>query len=182
MSGVRVAAVIIALTTLGGIGCASSPRHRSPSEPDAEAPGHGFRADRGARHASVQKASPPPVTASNAPVPTGNAVVRVLGEVERPGTVPFQKGANLTFYLSRAGGPPPDGEIRKVQIIRGRPGRRTASEYSISVSDPAKLPPVKNGDIVIFHADKDAPASHKGVAAAAAATFLGTMALLIIAI
>lgn len=108
-------------------------------------------------------------------------MVRVLGEVEKPGTVPFKKGANLAFYLSKAGGPPSDGEIRKVQIIRGRPGRRTAAEYSISVTDPARLPPVKDGDIVIFHADKDLPPSHGSLTAAAAA-FVGTMALLIIAI
>lgn len=180
MGGARVAAVMIALTTLGGIGCASSPKNISSSEPGSGAFTRSRRTSGG--HGARREASPSVAAVSPAPAPDDHAVVRVLGEVERPGVVPFRKGADLAFYLSKAGGPPPDGEIRKVQIIRGRPGRRTASEYSISVADPSKLPPVKDGDIVIFHADKDGAPTQRSFTAAAAATVLGTLALLIIAI
>lgn len=184
---------MLAISTFGGIGCASNPRNTSPPERDRFAlnrDGHGPRHHL-ARHApatpadsSLTTPAPGAATVLQEPAPARPPEIRVLGEVEKPGAIPFQKGADLAFYVTRAGGPTRNSEIRKVQIIRGKPGSRVASEYAVGGPNPHALPSVHDGDIVIVHTEADkAPAQASGsLPVKAAATFLGTMALLIIAI
>ena len=42
-------------------------------------------------------------------VPAAEVFVTVLGEVNRPGVIPFQHGLTVSDYLLRAGGPHPRG-------------------------------------------------------------------------
>lgn len=189
MRGVQVAATLLALTTFGGIGCASNPRNTSSSERDlvgVSTSSHSAR-HRVTKH-EPEPAQATPVAQAPNPVPNPPPEIRVMGEVEKPGMIAFQKGADLAFYVSQAGGPSHDSKIRRVQIIRGKPGSRVASEYAVSGQGLKKLPAVHDGDIVIVHtADSDpdkspVPSTGNPLSVKAAATFFGTMALLFIAI
>ena len=50
--------------------------------------------------------------------------VSVFGEVLRPGAVPYQRGMRITDYIALAGGPTPDANLKKVNVmkfIEGKP-------------------------------------------------------------
>src|SRR4051794_27060442 len=106
MCGPRVVAALLALTTFGGIGCASNPKNTSSPELGAE------KADlpvRTVRHRHPRKcpakaalpAEPTFRAAEPAATPVAETrpkpAIRVMGEVQKPGAIPFQKGADLSF-------------------------------------------------------------------------------------
>lgn len=51
-------------------------------------------------------------------IPKKPKVVTVTGQVAKPGGVPFQPGASLDYYVSKAGGPTWDANTGKTKIIK----------------------------------------------------------------
>ena len=73
-------------------------------------------------------------------VPAAEVFVTVLGEVNRPGIIPFQYGLTVSDYVLRAGGPTRRGR-RGTRPLRGQGGR--------SLRHAALDAPVATGDILI---------------------------------
>jgi hypothetical protein len=73
-------------------------------------------------------------------IPSDDVFVTVIGEVNRPGVIPFQFGLTVSDYLLRAGGVTRDADLGLVHFV-DRTGKRLAT---------AKLDAaVKTGDILI---------------------------------
>ena len=73
-------------------------------------------------------------------IPSDDVFVTVIGEVNRPGVIPFQFGLTVSDYLLRAGGATREADLGLVHFV-DRTGRRLAT---------AKLDAaVKTGDILI---------------------------------
>ena len=73
-------------------------------------------------------------------VPAAEVLVTVLGEVNRPGVIPFQHGLTVSDYLLRAGGPTREADLGLVHFV-DKTGR--------SLRAAALDAPVTNGDILI---------------------------------
>ena len=52
-------------------------------------------------------------------VPAAEVFVTVLGEVNRPGVIPFQHGLTVSDYLLRAGGPTREADLGLVHFVGG---------------------------------------------------------------
>ena len=73
-------------------------------------------------------------------VPAAEVFVTVLGEVNRPGVIPFQFGLTVSDYLLRAGGPTREADLRLVHFV-DKAGRSLRA---------AKLDaPVATGEILV---------------------------------
>ncbi|MFL5814296.1 MAG: SLBB domain-containing protein [Bdellovibrionia bacterium] len=105
--------------------------------------------------------------------------IQILGGVKNPGNIPYREGADLTFYLSQAGAPDSDEDSAKVQIIRGKPGKKEAQVFDLH---KGTLPSLQGGDIVIVHPQKKTFIEKSLAVAASAAAILGTTALLILVV
>jgi protein involved in polysaccharide export with SLBB domain len=106
--------------------------------------------------------------------------IQILGGVKNPGAVPYQEGADLSFYLSKTGAAPSAEDDAKIQIIRGEPGKKKAQEFNLK---DGSIPPLKSGDIVIVHPPAQKTFIEKTIAvAASAAAILGTAALLVLVV
>lgn len=106
------------------------------------------------------------------------APIEILGGVKDPGRIPFQPGADLTFYLSKAGGTPSNALPEKIQIIRGDPGKKKAEEFQLVRADSA--PALKSGDIVIVHSRSPSLMEKAMTYAASAVAVVGAFALLLV--
>ena len=73
-------------------------------------------------------------------IPAAEVLVTVLGEVNRPGVIPFQHGLTVSDYLLRAGGPTREADLGLVHFV-DKTGR--------SLRAAALDAPVTNGDILI---------------------------------
>jgi hypothetical protein len=105
--------------------------------------------------------------------------IRILGGVKKPGPLPFRKDADLAFYLTEAGATPPESQSGKVQIIRGKPGKKKAQEF---VLGQGSTPHLQSGDIVIVHPAKSSLIEKSITIAASAMALIGTAALLILVV
>lgn len=76
-------------------------------------------------------------------------MVKMLGEVRSPGEVPFIEGADLYYYLTKAGGQTNTVDVEKYEIVR------TVEHEKISiVFDPTKIdtvPVIQAGDVVTLY-------------------------------
>ena len=70
-------------------------------------------------------------------VPTTEVFVTVLGEVNRPGVIPFQYGLMVSDYLLRAGGPTREADLGLVHFVdkAGRSLRSAALDAPVSTGD-----------------------------------------------
>jgi protein involved in polysaccharide export with SLBB domain len=106
--------------------------------------------------------------------------IRVLGEIRNPGPQNYRAGEDIFYYFSEAGGPTKDSDLGRIEIVRGEPGREKTLEFELN--NIKGMPPLKRGDIVIFHADKPGAVQKTLTIAGSIATIIGTIALLIIAL
>jgi protein involved in polysaccharide export with SLBB domain len=77
---------------------------------------------------------------------SSNRMVKILGEVRIPGDVPHLEGADLYYYLSKAGGQTNTVDIQKYEIIRTENNKKVAILF-----DPTKVetvPAIKAGDVI----------------------------------
>lgn len=76
-------------------------------------------------------------------------MVKMLGEVRTPGEVPYVEGADLYYYLTKAGGQTNTVDVEKFEIIR------TQDHEKISiVFDPTKIdqvPVIQAGDVITLY-------------------------------
>lgn len=122
----------------------------------------------------------PAVKESSAPQAAPAEPIQILGGVKNPGLVPYQEGADLSFYLSKTGAESSADDDAKIQIIRGEPGKKKAQEFNLK---DGSIPPLKSGDIVIVHPPTQKTFIEKTIAvAASAAAILGTAALLVLVV
>ena len=70
-------------------------------------------------------------------VPATEVFVTVLGEVNRPGVIPFQYGLTVSDYLLRAGGPTREADLGLVHFVdkAGRSLRSAALDAPVSTGD-----------------------------------------------
>ncbi len=70
-------------------------------------------------------------------VPATEVLVTVLGEVNRPGVIPFQYGLTVSDYLLRAGGPTREADLGLVHFVdkAGRSLRSAALDAPVSTGD-----------------------------------------------
>lgn len=70
-------------------------------------------------------------------VPAAEVFVTVLGEVNRPGIIPFQHGLTVSDYLLRAGGPTREADLGLVHFVdkAGRSLRHAALDAPVATGD-----------------------------------------------
>ena len=70
-------------------------------------------------------------------VPAAEVFVTVLGEVNRPGVIPFQFGLTVSDYLLRAGGPTREADLGLVHFVdkAGRSLRAAALDAPVATGD-----------------------------------------------
>lgn len=76
-------------------------------------------------------------------------MVKMLGEVRTPGEIPYVEGADLYYYLTKAGGQTNTVDVEKFEIVR------TVDHEKISiVFNPSKIdevPVIEPGDVVTLY-------------------------------
>lgn len=79
--------------------------------------------------------------------------VTVLGQVTQPGEYAVSKSGTIQGAITRAGGITPRAKIDAVKIIRTRDGEKRQLSVNLlqfyETSDPAILPPLEDGDLII---------------------------------
>jgi protein involved in polysaccharide export with SLBB domain len=81
--------------------------------------------------------------------------LQLLGEVKTPGEYRYKRDSDFYYYLSKAGGPTERANLGRIELVRGTPKNRSTSLFDLG--DPATLPPLSSGDLIIVHADKQTP-------------------------
>ena len=79
--------------------------------------------------------------------------VQMLGEVRKPGAIPFRPGLGFYDYLTSAGGPSNYMNPDRVELFRGAPGQ-TKTKITFSLSEPETVPSIQNGDLIVVHAER----------------------------
>ena len=79
--------------------------------------------------------------------------IRVLGEVKRPGLVPYREDADFLYYFTQVEGPSTLADLKKIEIVRGRmPG---AESIVLNFESEKNLfPKLLPGDMILVHADR----------------------------
>ena len=109
----------------------------------------------------------------------GAGGIRIYGEVRSPGEYGYKEGADLFYYLSKAGGPTALADIGKTSVVRGPEGQRTILKYDLT--DTKDVPHLQSNDLVIFSADRRSPLEKALQQVAYGAAFLTAIAAGIIA-
>lgn len=58
--------------------------------------------------------------------------VSVFGEVMRPGALEYQRGLRITDYIALAGGSRPNGNLKRVKVVRFEQERSSVEEIDVS--------------------------------------------------
>ena len=80
--------------------------------------------------------------------------IQVRGQVRIPGEYIYKEGADLLYYLHKAGGATHSGALNNLMIFRREGGSKRALIYQIDELEA--LPRVKGGDVLVFHSVDDA--------------------------
>jgi protein involved in polysaccharide export with SLBB domain len=108
---------------------------------------------------------------------TGN--VRLLGEVNQPGSFAFQDGKTILDYLSLAGGPKSGANLERVYLYR--PSAENAGPVELSLLEPIKLP-IGPGDTLLFSSERASTLERRFQLGANLAAILSAIGVILIAL
>jgi polysaccharide export outer membrane protein len=100
-------------------------------------------------------------------VPRGStsSTIQLMGAIAHPGSLPLDQAPDLVTALMRSGGPAPDAELEKVQVIRQNGQRVTRMKVDLNryfeKGDQAGNPRLQPGDTVFMPRES----SHGGISA-----------------
>jgi protein involved in polysaccharide export with SLBB domain len=81
-------------------------------------------------------------------IPRKSLTVRIMGRVLKPGLLTFREGAEVDYYVSKAGGFTKSADKGKIRVIKGATGSivKPSSKISIEVGDEILVPEKKDTD------------------------------------
>ncbi len=86
-----------------------------------------------------------------------NPPIHLLGEIRRPGDIPFKPGAGFIYYLNKGLGPTQFANLNQVELIKASGPYSTSIHFDAS-QGPEALSPTKftidQGDTLIIHPEK----------------------------
>lgn len=103
--------------------------------------------------------------------------IRIVGEIKKPGEVPYKPGADFTYYLAKAGGPTQFADLKNIQLIRGE--GRDKKTYEFRFDDPNGIASIENGDFIFVPADRPGKTEKAVSTVGGAAAIVSAIALLI---
>jgi protein involved in polysaccharide export with SLBB domain len=78
--------------------------------------------------------------------------IEILGEVRKPGYVPYRQGADFLYYYSAAEGSTALANLGKIEIIRNSIPH--SESITVDFAEKNSIPPLSPGDMVVVHADR----------------------------
>lgn len=76
-------------------------------------------------------------------------MVKMLGEVRSPGEVPYIEGADLYYYLTKAGGQTNTVDVEKFEIIRTKDHEKISIVFNPSQIE--EVPVIQAGDVITLY-------------------------------
>jgi protein involved in polysaccharide export with SLBB domain len=109
----------------------------------------------------------------------GSADIRLMGEVNQPGTFSFQSGKNVLDYITLAGGLKTSANVEKVYIYRPVDNRQAVANFSILEPQDFQLAP---GDTLLITSERTENIERKVQMGANIAAILSAIGIILIAL
>ena len=101
--------------------------------------------------------------------------IRILGEVRKPGLVPYRKDADFLYYFTEAEGSTAMANLKKIEIVRN--GIPHSESVTIDFQDKNEIPKLAPGDMIIVHADRPSALERASPVIASVASVISTILL-----
>lgn len=109
----------------------------------------------------------------------GSADIRLMGEINQPGTFSFQSGKSVLDYITLAGGLKTSANIEKIFIYRPTDTQQAVAHFSLLIPQDFQLSP---GDTILITSDHADEAERKFQMGANLAAILSALGVLLIAL
>ena len=78
--------------------------------------------------------------------------IHLLGEVRRPGDIPYKSGADFLYYLNKALGPTQFADLKQIQLIKNQGSDSQSIRFEATDHPNSQI--IEKGDILLVPADK----------------------------
>ena len=77
--------------------------------------------------------------------------VQLVGQIKNPGEIKYLVGADIFYYLVKAGGPTESADLNRIMVVRKSNGRR--EQKNMNVEQLERAPDILPGDLILVNSD-----------------------------